>query len=186
MGGTPYRWKCLRAQASQTSGGVETPCISFWSTLMSLTRPNNDVGENLYMSSGRAAQEQAQGAVDSWSEYFQTTRIFSVPSWASYIPSCLGIFLGIQIKENIRKRCTREYISEFLVEQHGSFENVSEGTQRSRITPLEKNQAGVDLPLAISPRWLTMIDQVQYLITLTRQAFLKAQAITMMRLIIWM
>ena len=116
----------------------------------------------------------------------QLVRIFSVPSWASYIPSCLGIFLGIQIKENIRKRCTREYISEFLVEQHGSFENVSEGTQRSRITPLEKNQAGVDLPLAISHRWLTMIVQVEYLITLTRQAFLKAQAITMMRLIIWM
>ena len=117
---------------------------------MSLSRPNNDVGENIYMSSGRAAQEQAQGAVDSWSEYFQTTRIFSVPSCASYIPSCLGIFLGIQIKENIRKRCTPEYI--FLVEQHGSFENMSEGTQRSRITPLEKNQAGVDLPLAISHR----------------------------------
>merc|ERR1712223_257430 len=29
-------------------------------------RPNNNNGENIYMSSGRAAQEQAQGAVDSW------------------------------------------------------------------------------------------------------------------------
>merc|ERR1712098_488094 len=29
-------------------------------------RPNNANGENIYMSSGRAAQEQAQGAVDSW------------------------------------------------------------------------------------------------------------------------
>merc|ERR1712066_1015826 len=29
-------------------------------------RPNNKYGENLYMSRGRAAQEQAQGAVDSW------------------------------------------------------------------------------------------------------------------------
>merc|ERR1712212_766949 len=54
-------------------------------------RPNNNNGENIYMSSGRAAQEQAQGAVDS--------------------------------------------------------------IQRSRITPLEKNQAAVDLSLAISPRW---------------------------------
>merc|ERR1712038_608170 len=29
-------------------------------------RPNNNNGENIYMPSGRAAQEQAQGAVDSW------------------------------------------------------------------------------------------------------------------------
>ena len=29
-------------------------------------RHPNKYGENLYMSSGRAAQEQAQGAVDSW------------------------------------------------------------------------------------------------------------------------
>merc|ERR1712130_883931 len=29
-------------------------------------RPNNANGENIYMSSGRAAQDQAQGAVDSW------------------------------------------------------------------------------------------------------------------------
>merc|ERR550532_3123366 len=29
-------------------------------------RPNNNNGENIYMSSGRAAQDQAQGAVDSW------------------------------------------------------------------------------------------------------------------------
>merc|ERR1712037_867818 len=29
-------------------------------------RLNNNNGENIYMSSGRAAQEQAQGAVDSW------------------------------------------------------------------------------------------------------------------------
>merc|ERR1712037_773398 len=29
-------------------------------------RPNNNAGENIYMSSGRAAQDQAQGAVDSW------------------------------------------------------------------------------------------------------------------------
>jgi len=29
-------------------------------------RPNNKNGENIYMSGGKAAQEQAQGAVDSW------------------------------------------------------------------------------------------------------------------------
>merc|ERR1712088_20324 len=29
-------------------------------------RPNNKYGENIYMSSGSAAQDQAQGAVDSW------------------------------------------------------------------------------------------------------------------------
>merc|ERR1712061_17464 len=29
-------------------------------------RPNNNAGENIYMSSGSAAQDQAQGAVDSW------------------------------------------------------------------------------------------------------------------------
>lgn len=31
-------------------------------------RPNNNAGENIYMSSGSAAQDQAQGAVDSWWE----------------------------------------------------------------------------------------------------------------------
>merc|ERR1712126_375364 len=55
-------------------------------------RPNNKYGENIYMSSGSAAQDQAQE------------------------PSTVG-------------------------------------TLRSRTTPLERNQAGVDPSLAISPRW---------------------------------
>ena len=40
--------------------------ITPYNNLQLHVRHPNKYGENLYMSSGRAAQEQAQGAVDSW------------------------------------------------------------------------------------------------------------------------
>merc|ERR1712158_242422 len=44
-------------------------------------RPNNNNGENIYMSSGRAAQEQAQGAVDSWYSEIKDYTFGKEPSW---------------------------------------------------------------------------------------------------------
>merc|ERR1712165_544107 len=44
-------------------------------------RPNNNNGENIYMSSGRAAQDQAQGAVDSWYSEIKDYTFGKEPSW---------------------------------------------------------------------------------------------------------
>merc|ERR1711934_511902 len=44
-------------------------------------RPNNNAGENIYMSSGRAAQDQAQGAVDSWYSEIKDYTFGQEPSW---------------------------------------------------------------------------------------------------------
>merc|ERR1711963_667416 len=44
-------------------------------------RPNNKYGENIYMSSGRAAQDQAQGAVDSWYSEIKDYTFGKEPSW---------------------------------------------------------------------------------------------------------
>merc|ERR1712020_835546 len=44
-------------------------------------RPNNKYGENIYMSSGSAAQDQAQGAVDSWYSEIKDYTFGKEPSW---------------------------------------------------------------------------------------------------------
>merc|ERR1712055_603664 len=44
-------------------------------------RPNNNAGENIYMSSGSAAQDQAQGAVDSWYSEIKDYTFGQEPSW---------------------------------------------------------------------------------------------------------
>merc|ERR1719186_1948420 len=43
-------------------------------------RPNNKNGENIYMSGGKAAQEQAQGAVDSWYSEIKDYKFGKEPS----------------------------------------------------------------------------------------------------------
>jgi len=43
-------------------------------------RPNNNNGENIYMSGGKAAQELAQGAVDSWYSEIKDYKFGKEPS----------------------------------------------------------------------------------------------------------
>merc|ERR1712168_545392 len=65
-------------------------------------RPNNNAGENIYMSSGRTAQDQAQGAVDSWYSEIKDYTFGQEPRWwlwptirplATLVASMLPTFL---------------------------------------------------------------------------------------------
>ena len=56
--------QCLWTQVKQTK--TEKRALASNSTVLFSCRPNTKYGENIFQSGGKAAQDQAQGAVDMW------------------------------------------------------------------------------------------------------------------------